>query len=359
MNSKRWVRGLLVGALATGACREMPAPADTAGNDATDTRAQETGTPDVPLTDTPGIDAVDAPGDAPQPEGGGGDGGTSVTIRQIQDLADPMHPAPGSRLSLRQAGLVALTPRVLVGSSRPSNGQCRWVAWIGDGTGGDFSAIQVQEIVSLGDAGTCFNNARRNIPIDLAPGDQITAIEGVTYSEYCLGGGGASSCTMHNFEQAQLFGPSVFTRAAMGAAPSATVVGVSDIAQTATNAPGPRTLALEGALLRVNNPLVRAVVMMTDGGSSFTTVDLFDPADTGMTRPLGVLIENIGAMETSCLRSYFVSRNGMTVSSVTGILVPDYGQWTLRVRDIADVAGASCGTDGGTPDAGMDAATGD
>jgi hypothetical protein len=140
------------------------------------------------------------------------------------------------------------------------------------------------------------------------------------------------------------------TTGAPGAAPAPAMVNFSDVAQNADGTPGTRTLALEGVLVRVSNVRLRAQSMMTDAGSSFSSYTAYDAADTGMTRPLGIQIENF--VTTRCVRDYITANTGMTAASITGILVPNFGVWSLRIRDEHDIAGIDCTPrDGGTMDA--------
>lgn len=335
MKSKRWIEGAVVVCVSFGlaACRgEMERP-----------DVQDSGRSDVVQQDTTGMDVehVDAAMDV-QDTDVPMDGSSvhEVTIRQLQDINDPMHPAPGSQVSLHQDGMVALTPRMLLGTAMGGS-QCRFAVWVGDGTGGDFSGVQVQELLPAPDSGDCFAATPRRLPADLAPGDRITAIESALYSEFCAGPLGVDRTMCRNWEQTQLLGPRAFTRMGTGPAPAPTTVRVLDIAQMADGTPGPRDLALEGTLLRVENVRVRASMMVSDGGRPFTRVELFDMSDTAMTRPLPVQVTAFRAVD--CVRTFFVSQNGMTVSSVTGILVPNFGEWQLRIRDENDVSGTMCG----------------
>ena len=71
------------------------------------------------------------------------------------------------------------------------------------------------------------------------------------------------------------------------------------------------------------------------------------------TRSVTVQISNFPA--TSCARDFLTAHSGMS-ATVTGILLPDFGVWKLRLRDENDIMGAAatCAPrDGGT---GMDAA---
>lgn len=159
-------------ALGVGGCREASVP-DTG-------TPQDSGTDvtpgDVVITDTNGRDIVTT--DTAM------DAGRSVTIRQIQDLADTAHPASGARVTVGDAGLVALSPRILLSSVSGSTGFCRFGVWVGNGSSGDFAAIQVQENPALGGAADCYA-VRGAIPFDITPGTQITAVSNVVYSEFC------------------------------------------------------------------------------------------------------------------------------------------------------------------------------
>ncbi len=282
-----------------------------------------------------------------------GEGGTrNVTIRQVQDIADSMHPPQGSHIALNQSGMVALTPRLLIGSANgDSSMRCRFAAWIGDGRAADFSGVQVQELINLGDAGSCFDVAARRIPADLAPGDMISIVGDSIYDEFCSGPSGVDSGTCRDFSQTQLFGPTTFTRTGTGAAPAAAMVTVADLVAGTTGTPGPRAVALEGVLVRINNVRVRAVA--TGDGGAFTEVFVSDMSDTTMSREIDILVSNFRS--TTCVRNYFRAQTGMVISFVTGILLPEFGRWKIRLRDDADVGGVNCST---PTDGGIDAASG-
>jgi hypothetical protein len=150
-----------------------------------------------------------------------------------------------------------------------------------------------------------------------------------------------------NFEQSQLFlgaATAAINTMGMGTTPTPLDVPVSAIGQDSMGALGMRTLALEGTLVRVRNANVRTTTTTNDGGTPFTTVALIDPMDA--SRSIEVQISNFP--RTACARSHFMSRNGMQVPSVTGILVPDFGVWKIRLRDERDIEGIDCSTDGGT-----------
>lgn len=328
-------------AFGTASCRPSMPPIGDAGTDATDAMVTDMGmsASDVHTDGHPSQDTwMEA-------------GARSVTIRQLQDIDDPMHPAPGSYVTLEQSGMVALTPRMLISSS---GGECRWAAWIGSGTTGDFSGVQVQELVRMGDAGDCFHAPAGKIPADLIPGDRISAIREAQYTEFCAGPSGVDRSMCRNWEQTQLFVGTrngQFVRAGTGSAPMPTEVAVSEIAPTTDGSLAPRTLALEGVLIRVSNVRVRTT--MTDAGS-VPDIEVFDSSDTTMARPLRIQVSNF--LNTRCVRDYFVARNGMTVTSITGVFLPSFGRWTLRIRDENDVSGVTCtrGDGGVNMDAGRD-----
>jgi hypothetical protein len=347
MTSKGMFRGALVALLSLGACRPTPVgpgPDAQGGDGARDMGVSETAPGDVGLTD-----ATDAAGDTTAVEAGV----RTVTIRQLQDLNDPMHPAPNTIVNVDQPGMVALTPRLLVGSRRGDDtGRCHWAVWVGTGMTGDFSGIQVHELVSRGDAGDCFGTPPGRIPVDLVPGDRISMIANASYGEFCFGPSGTMPGMCREFEQTQLListREGAITRSGMGTAPMATPAAVGDLV-AANGAPGPRTLALEGALVVVRNVRVITTMTTNDAGT-FTDVSVVDPSDTMNTRRLDIEISNF--RQTSCVRSYFTAQNGMTVPSITGVLLPQFGRWKIRIRDERDVEGLSCaGPDGGVPDAG-------
>jgi hypothetical protein len=301
--------------------------------------------PDGQSNDIPnppsGEGGVDVP-NPPQSDGGmdGGPTAREVTVRQLQDIADPGHPAPSSRISVTQPDLVALTGRVLIGSSTGDN--CRFAVWVGVPGGGDFSAIQVQEQFPRGAAMTCFAAMPQKISDMIVPGTRVQVLD-ATYSEFCLAAMQIPMC--RDFEQSQIFlgGRAMLVTMGMGMTPTPTTVTAAQVGQTAGGMIGTRTLALEGTLIQLSNVRVNSII--ADGG--FTNVTVNDPGDA--TRTVAVQISNFP--NTSCVRAHFNTINGMN-TTLTGILVPDFGKWTIRLRGETDVQGLSCSRDGGT---GMDA----
>ncbi|UJR80502.1 hypothetical protein [Sandaracinus amylolyticus] len=267
------------------------------------------------------------------------DGGapTTVTIEQLQDREDAAHPAPGARITVDQEGMIALTPRLLVGSATGGSSRtCRFAVWVGSAEGGDFSAIQVQELIDLPEGtANCFALAPNRISADFAPGDAVTAIENATYNEFCAGPSGPPPSPCTDFEQSNVFlgGTATITRGAAGTAPEPTVVAVADLV-AAEGAPGPRALALEGTLLRVEDVRINATV---DG--SFTQYSAF--LTDAPTIELDIQVSNFPS--TACVRSHFDTlAEGTDTATVTGILLPNFGRWTLRLRNESDVEGLTC-----------------
>jgi hypothetical protein len=318
------------------ACREPAPPEDTgSGQDATTQDRQPPG-PDA----QGGQDVNNPPADG----GGGMDGGgaTTVTLRQLQDITDMAHPAANARVNLEDTDLVALTPRLLIGSSTASS--CRFAVWVGKATGGDFGGIQVQELVDRGGAMNCFDMSLvRKIPADIAVGTRITSVVNANFGEFCAGPAGGNPGMCRNYEQSQLFlgaATAAINTMGMGTVPTPSDVTVPAIGQTSGGMLGTRTLALEGTLVRVRNVRVTATMSSNDGGAAFTTVSVADPMDA--TRTLEVQISNF--TRTSCVRTFFNGLNGMNAASITGILVPDFGVWKIRLRNENDVEGINCTT---------------
>lgn len=271
-----------------------------------------------------------------------GDAGMAMTytIAQLQNRADAAHPAPMTRVTVDQAGMVALTGRVLVGSSTGgSSMSCRFAIWVGAAVSGDFTAIQVQEIIDLPTGVTsCFDDmvtGMSRISDSFAPGDAVTAITNATYNEFCASAAGTMPSPCTDYEQSNIFlgGTATIVRGAAGTAPSGTVVAVSDLVATA-GAPGPRAVALEGGLLRVEG--VRIGTRM-DG--TFTQYSAFLAA--APTVELDLVVSNFP--NTTCVRDAFdtLAAGTDTVGSITGVLLPNFGRWSLRIRDEADV-GITC-----------------
>lgn len=268
------------------------------------------------------------------------DAGMAVTytIAQLQDRADPAHPAVGARISVDQAGMIALSPRVLVGSATGGSAMsCRFAIWVGAAVSGDFTAIQVQESIPL-PAGTasCFDLAPMRIIDSFAPGDAVTAIMNATYGEFCASATGTMPSPCTDFEQSNIFlgGSATIVRGAAGTAPVGTVVPVSDLVGAA-GAPGPRAVALEGGLFQVEGVNIGSRV---DG--TFTTY--FATMPGAPTGELDIIVSNFP--NTMCVRDAFttLATGTDTVGTLTGLLMPNFGRWSLRIRDEADVAGVTC-----------------
>lgn len=339
------VLGALLALAGVSACREemMMTPEDTGVRDTgrRDTNVE----PDATVEDTgPGEDS------GPGEDGSTGEGGvvaTNATLRDLQDITAAGHPMNNQRINLMDTGLVALTPRTVIGSASGTD-TCRFGFWVGKVSGGDFTGIQVQESVRNPTMMSCFSlTTGLKIPADLQAGAAIAGILDSTFSDFCLGPTGVDRSMCRNFEQSQIFLGGAGSRVMLSGTPMSPMplsVTTGDLV-IAAGAPGPRALALEGTLVRVSN--VRAQVTMgMSGMTTFTTYALVASDDSGATRPLQLVISNF--IRTSCVRN-FLSNRGMTpITSVTGILTPDFGVWKLRLRDENDIEGiGSCATDGG------------
>lgn len=319
---------------------QPPAPADSATDSRTDTfTPTDTSTPGDAVTDSADDVSVDA-------------GPKSVSLKAVQDPTDPDHPIKNAKVNLTDTDLVALTPRVLIGSA--SAAECRFAVWIGKPGGGDFAGVQVQELITRGSASNCFGVTPGKIPSTVKVGDTVTAVEGANYGEFCAGPTGTPPATCGDFEQSQLFlGGAVakITFGAAGATPTATTVTVADLVADAAGKPGPRALKLEGTLVKVEGVKVDATA---DGG--ITTAYVLDASDSTGSKKLEIQISNFPA--TGCVRTYFVGKSGSTIDSITGVLVPDFGRWKIRLRDDKDVSGTACVTGDAGTDGGSDAADG-
>ncbi len=262
----------------------------------------------------------------------------TVTIKALQDPSDANHPTLNAKVIVDEAGLVALTGRVLVSSNTAVD--CRFAAWVGKPNGGDFSAIQVQEVFPRGSATGCFAAPVQKIPSDLAVGQPITSMDG-NYTEFCTAG---MVMPCRDFEQSQIFLGSagkLVRGSGTSNVPTPQSVTVADLSKDPNSGPGPRALGLEGTLVKVSN--VRVIQMAQDGGA-FTDTFVADVSDTSGQKPIEVEIRNFTT--TNCVRAHFVTMNGRTVPSITGILAPDLGKWTIRLRDEKDVGGLVCGDAG-------------
>ncbi len=267
----------------------------------------------------------------------GSSGPTTVTIEQIQNRAAAGHPSSGDRVSVTQAGMIALTSRVLVGSaSGGTSMSCRFAVWVGAAVSGDFTAIQVQEIIPLPSGVTsCFDVEPGRISEDFAPGDAVTSINDATYNEFCAGPTPAPSpCT--DYEQSNIFlgGTATIVRGAAGTAPTGTVVALGDLVGAA-GAPGARAVALEGGLLTVEDVQIGSRL---DG----TFMQYFARLPGAPGNELDILVSNFPA--TACVRTAFTGyvTGATTVPSITGVLLPNFGRWTLRIRGPEDVEGLTC-----------------
>lgn len=261
---------------------------------------------------------------------------TVYTIAQLQNRADAMHPAPGTRVTVNQAGMIALTPRVVVGSATGgTSGNCRFAIWVGAAVSGEHTAIQVQELIALPTGTTsCFDLPPGRISDAFAPGDAVTAITDATYDEFCAGPMPAPvPCTDYEASNIFLGGTATITRGAPGTAPSATAVPVSDLV-AAMGAPGARAVALEGGLFSTSTVRIGSRV---DGG--FTTYFAYDAATPGSE--LDIIVSNFPA--TTCVRTALMGlAAGTGTTGVTGVLLPNFGRWSLRIRDEADLTGVTC-----------------
>lgn len=266
----------------------------------------------------------------------GGPGPTVFTIRQLQDRADAMHPAPGTRVTVNQAGMVALTPRVVVGSATGGTSMtCRFAVWVGAAVSGEFTAIQVQELIDLPTGTTsCFDLPAGRISDAFAPGDAVVAITDATYNEFCAGPMPLPMpCT--DYEQSNIFlgGTATITRGAPGTAPSGTVVPVSDLVG-ASGAPGARAVALEGGLFTVSGARISS---RPDG--AFTIYSAF--AAGTPANALDIVVSNFP--QTACVRTALMGLAGGTgTTNITGVLLPNFGRWSLRIRNESDVTGVTC-----------------
>ena len=272
----------------------------------------------------------------------GGVPAATYTIEELTNRADPMHPAPGVRVNVEQDGLVALTPRLLVGSQNVSPGEsCRFTIWVGAAESGEFTAIQVQELVTAPAGVTsCFNVPPGRISPDFAPGDAVTAISNATYNEFCGGPTpNPSPCT--EFEQSTIFlgGSATITRGDAGTPPTGTVVPVSDLVGE-NGAPGARSVALESGLFTVEDVRIGVRTRMS-GDRTFYDFYAFTPDAPDVH--LDILVQFFPT--TACVRDHLNEvAAGTDTATVTGVLVPSFGRWSLRLRDHNDIAGLTCGT---------------
>lgn len=316
------------------------AGADTkVGSDGDPWFKTDTGGRDGSIADTSVIDSAadtsapaDVASDAPP---------RTVSLQAVQDRSDPGHPVLNEKIDLSDTDLVALTPRMLIGSASATD--CRFAVWIGRAGGGAYAGVQVQELVKRGTATNCFTAPPGKISSVVMPGDTVNAVESVSYGEFCAGPSGTPATACANWEQTQLFLGAADAKITFGA-PSSTPTGtnspVVDLVSDAAGAPGTQALELEGTLVRVSN-----IRVLQEPSGSFTATLVVDGSDPSGSRKLEILISNF--VTTSCVRSWFAGRAGTVIPSITGILLPDFGRWKLRIRDHKDVTGVTCATDGG------------
>jgi hypothetical protein len=192
-----------------------------------------------------------------------------------------------------------------------------------------------------GDGGFC-SNLNGTIPSDIRPGTPIMALTDLTYTEFCNGPMDVDRTACHNWELTTLSlrASSEFRTGVAVNTPSPTSVTVPDIGTMNATSPGTRSVNLEGGLVQVSNAFMH--VVMTDGG--FPDYYLADAAGSSTE----VQVETQNAISATCIRSYFVSREGMTIPSIQGPLEPFRGVWTIRVTGPSDVGGLDCSRDGGT-----------
>ncbi len=183
---------------------------------------------------------------------------------------------------------------------------------------------------------SCFDLPAGKISPDFAPGDSVTAISDATYNEFCASPSGTTPDPCTDFEQSNIFlgGTAAIVRGAAGTAPEPVVVSVADLVGE-DGTPGSRAIALEGTLLRVETVRINAT---PDG--DFTRYSAF--AADAPTEELDIFVSNFP--ETGCVRDHFaaLATGEETVPSITGVLLPNFGRWTLRIRDEGDVAGLEC-----------------
>ncbi|MEI8255081.1 MAG: hypothetical protein WCJ30_05350 [Deltaproteobacteria bacterium] len=329
-------------ALSAAACRDTTVTDTGTGQDA----GRDVQGTDVVVTDTSGRDVVTM---YTRTDGGGG---TTVTIRQIQDLTDAAHPASGARVTLGETGLVALSPRILLSAVSGSSGFCRFGVWVGNGTTGDFAGIQVQENPAIGSAAGCYD-VRGGIPFDITPGTQITALGNVVYSEFCSGPTGVDRTMCRSWEQTQLGlrTDSVFTAGSTGTAPAPTTATLAEAASSMGTMPGTRSLAIEADLVQLTNVRIERTSSTNDAGT-FNDYWAVDPANTASRLHL----EDSRMLNSTCVRAYLDAHIGMTIPSVSGLLEPEFGLWGLHLRSAADFPALDCTADAGVRDASVDAA---
>ncbi len=281
----------------------------------------------------PGDAALAADARDSAPLDGGTEGGPETTLAMLQNPSAAGHPTSGTSVALADDDLVALTPRTVIGDA--TGLMCRFGLGVGKMTGGDFTGLQLIETLPRGGALDCFAVPSGKIPIPVSVGDRLGAVAG-TYVEFCADPEVPSDCRA--FEQTQLLLGGAAGRTAWdgpGPPPTPVTVTVADLVNDAAGADGPRALALEGTLVRVDD--VR--VLQEISGPNMAT-RLVDATDGAAAKKLEVVIANFA--HSACVRAYFAANEAMILASVTGILLPDDGRWKIRVRDEADVSGAAC-----------------
>lgn len=341
---------LLVGALS--ACRDTTMDQPDTSNPGTDGSMTGDATADMGVREAgPMMEGGTGNEGGTGSETGGGDArpSVSITIAQLQNPMDSMHPSTGSYVTLMQSGMVALTPRMVIGSTTPSaGGSCTFAVWVGDGMTGNYHGVVVREQVPFdSDAGDCFSVTGK-IPANITPGTTITSITEASYSESCGGPSGttAAMCDSWAYTTAFLGGRAAFNVGAMGTVQTPTDTNLAETGQTqmsGNGVPGTRTPQLEGTLIRLSNVITGTAMETTSGGTALTVLEVHQGTDTAHT----LRVDAANFRSAACVRGLMVGR---TLPSLTGVLTSSFGQWRIKLWDIANagLTTADCATDGGT-----------
>ncbi len=272
--------------------------------------------------------------------------GTDVPIASVVDASASDHPADSAIIHVT-GNLVALSPRLFVSQSTSSM-RCLFEIWVGTSAGGDHSGIEVTESFLPTGTNTCFTEPAHIIPDTIMIGDAVTNLTG-KFLNYCPSG---SSCPANTSQELDVT-TGTFTVGASGSDPTATTVDISDIAGTMLSV-GPRGMALQGALVTIQNAVIAPESASVHGAPSATNHNVMTVSATGTTTPV-IHIQVSKYPGVGCQRTQLIgAADGTTVGSITGMLQYSFGQWTIQPRRSSDLPSVMCADGGaGAPDAGL------
>lgn len=284
---------------------------------------------------TPPNDANVGMSDTGMDAGGGGNDAaipaTDVSITSLVDGSATDHPAAGTVVSVT-GSLVALTSRLFISQSTTTM-RCTFAVWVGTQAGGNFSGIEVVDSFIPATGMDCFSSPAHNIPDNVQIGDGITTLIG-DFSNYCP----MSNCPANTAQELNVTS-GTFTVGAHVGDPTSTTVAISDIAGVAL-AVGARGAQLQGALVTITGTEIVDPPTMTNH-------NVMAVAAAGTTTPV-MYIQVSKYPGVTCQRTMLTAgAAGDTVGDITGVLQYSFNQWTIQVRQSADLPGVVCAMDAG------------